>query len=76
MSNTYQVAGKQVHCAHCGQTEFESRKILLNTRGATLFNVDWLNKGATTLTCQHCSHIEWFAQEPQVVGPPRLAGGR
>ncbi|AOS43206.1 hypothetical protein Verru16b_00249 [Lacunisphaera limnophila] len=71
MSTSYQIAGKQVHCAHCGQTEFESRKVLLNTRGATFFNFDWLNKGATALTCQHCSRIEWFAQEPQAGGGVR-----
>jgi len=65
MSQTYQIAGKQIQCSHCGQTDFESRRILLNTRGATFFNFDWMNRAATALTCRKCGRIEWFAAEPQ-----------
>lgn len=65
MSKTYTVEGKQVVCPHCGEREFESRKVLMNTRGATFFNFDWLNRGATALTCVNCSRIEWFQTEPQ-----------
>lgn len=65
MSKSYTTAGKPVQCPHCGHAEFEQRKVLLNTRGVTFFNFDWLNKGATALTCQKCSRIEWFANEPQ-----------
>ena len=65
MSNTYTIAGKPVVCPHCGEREFEGRKILLNTRGATFFNFDWLNRAATALTCVECSRIEWFQEEPQ-----------
>ncbi len=64
MSKSYNIAGKQVQCPHCAQTLFETRKILLNTRGATFFNFDWLNKGATVLTCVKCGRLEWFATEP------------
>lgn len=61
----FAAAGKQIACPHCGGTEFFSQTILLNTRGATFFNLDWLNRGATALTCRACSHIEWFREEPQ-----------
>jgi len=65
MSNSYTIAGKPIQCPHCGGREFESRKILLNTRGATFFNFDWLNRAATALTCVECSRIEWFQEEPR-----------
>lgn len=64
MSKFYQVAGKPVQCPHCDHTLFDRRKILLNTRGATFFNFDWLNQGATVLTCEKCGRLEWFATEP------------
>jgi predicted nucleic-acid-binding Zn-ribbon protein len=67
MNTTHLAAGKPIHCLHCGQGEFESRKILLNTRGATFFNFDWLNRRATALTCARCGRIDWFATEPQEV---------
>ncbi len=61
----YQVAGKPVVCPHCGGERFASREILMNTRGATFFNFDWLNKTAAALTCTTCSRIEWFNDAPQ-----------
>lgn len=61
----FTIAGKQVRCPHCGGREFESREVLLNTRGATFINLDWLNRGATILTCKTCSRIEWFNTEPE-----------
>ncbi|MFZ5496113.1 MAG: DNA-binding protein [Verrucomicrobiota bacterium] len=68
MSKTYIAAGKPVQCPHCGHALFDTRKILLNTRGATFFNFDWLNRGATVLTCGKCGRLEWFAIEPQEAG--------
>jgi predicted nucleic-acid-binding Zn-ribbon protein len=62
----YIAAGKPVVCPHCGGETFASREILMNTRGATFFNFDWLNKAALALTCATCGRIEWFndALEP------------
>jgi uncharacterized protein len=65
MNQSYRAAGKPVRCLHCDSEQFESRKLLLNTRGATFFNFDWLNRQATALTCVRCGRIEWFAIEPQ-----------
>jgi len=67
MSTSFAVAGKQVRCAHCNHTEFDRREILLNTRGASLINLDWLNRAAVTLTCKKCSRIEWFNDEPETL---------
>lgn len=64
-SGRFAAAGQPVRCPHCGGAEFDSREILLNTRTATFFNFDWLNRGATTLRCRSCGRIEWFAVAPQ-----------
>lgn len=63
----YVAGGVQVRCAHCGGYEFDLREILMNTRGVTFLNLDWLNRGASALTCRHCSRIEWFAQPPEAL---------
>ncbi len=55
-------AGKPVRCPHCNGQEFGRRDVLMNTRGATFFNLDWLNRKAVALTCKQCSRIEWFAE--------------
>ena len=47
--------------------EFDCREILLNTRGATFMNFDWLNRGAVALTCKQCSRIEWFNETPELI---------
>ena len=64
----FSVAGRQVRCAHCDHTEFDAREVLMNTRGATLINLDWLNRGAVALTCKKCSRIEWFNDTPEALG--------
>lgn len=56
----FTIAGIPVRCSHCDHTEFDAREVLLNTRAATFFNLDWANRGATVLTCRRCTHLEWF----------------
>jgi predicted nucleic-acid-binding Zn-ribbon protein len=60
----YSVAGRPIRCLHCGETKFAPGRALLNSRGLTLFNVDWANRSATTLVCAECGRIEWYAQKP------------
>ena len=55
-----QAGGKQVACPSCGEPVFAARKIMLNTRKLTFFNLDFLNKTATTYRCLRCSHLLWF----------------
>ena len=64
----FAAAGKRIVCPHCGGSEFDAREILMNTRGASLFNVDWLNRGATALTCRKCRRVEWFDDVPEPIG--------
>ena len=58
----YYVAGKKISCAHCGKKSFTEQTVLLSTRGLTFFKLDWLNRGATALTCYECGLIQWFAK--------------
>lgn len=32
----------------------------MNTRGASFFNFDWANKGATNHVCERCGYVYWF----------------
>ncbi|HHV63773.1 MAG TPA: hypothetical protein GXX46_01645 [Peptococcaceae bacterium] len=52
--------GKQITCLHCNYDRFDKGTALLNTRGLTFLDLDWLNEGATTLTCKRCGFIHWF----------------
>ena len=59
---SYEVAGRQVTCSHCGGTEFEESHAQPNTAGLTFLDLDWANRSATIYICKHCGHIEWFLQ--------------
>jgi RNase P subunit RPR2 len=52
--------GKTVTCGHCAHELFHYRRAQLNTKLASLFNVDWANKNAHCYICANCGHIEWF----------------
>ena len=59
----YMVAGKGVTCPHCGGTRFIEGSALLDSRGSSLFGVEWAGDSAVTLTCTSCGHVDWFADE-------------
>jgi hypothetical protein len=61
----YAAGGRKVRCPHCDSDRFVARRVLLNTYGMTLLNLDWANKEATTLTCDHCKMIQWFRDAPE-----------
>ncbi|RPI27542.1 MAG: DNA-binding protein [Acidobacteria bacterium] len=54
---------RALRCPHCGNTTFETQSVLLNTRGLTFFNLDWLNRSATAYCCRNCGLIQWFLEE-------------
>jgi predicted nucleic-acid-binding Zn-ribbon protein len=56
-------AGIEINCLHCKHDHFHRGKALLNTRGFTFFDLDWLNEDATTLLCNQCGYIHWFGKE-------------
>ena len=51
---------KKVECPTCSNEYFHKRKILLNTRGLTYFDLDAFNKTATVLRCENCGRYIWF----------------
>ncbi len=57
------VKGKKLTCRICGHDYFIYREAQLNTKTATLFNLDWANKTASCYVCNNCSHIEWFLEK-------------
>lgn len=57
-----------MRCPHCDGFAFDRREILMNTRGATFFNLDWLNRKAVALTCRQCHRIEWFTEVAEANG--------
>jgi hypothetical protein len=57
----FQSGGLNIRCTQCGGTHFRRRKMLMNTRGLTYFNLDWLNKGAMALICKQCKMIQLFS---------------
>lgn len=60
----YTIADKQIRCPHCGETTFFTRQSLLDTRGLSVVDLEWLNPSATVLICAECGRIEWFAHQP------------
>ena len=60
----YGAGGVQVRCTHCQGELFREKEALLNTTGATLFHMDWMDKSGTALLCENCGLIQWFAKNP------------
>lgn len=63
----FEAGGRLVACGHCQGEVFHSREVLLNTRGLTFFNLDWLNRSATALVCAGCGLLQVFADPPTAV---------
>ncbi|PSL40856.1 hypothetical protein B0H94_12121 [Salsuginibacillus halophilus] len=55
--------GKEVACVQCEGQLFYEERALLNTRGFTFFNLDWLNEDANLLICRGCGYVHWFVQD-------------
>jgi hypothetical protein len=56
----YEVAGKNLKCLVCGHDQFRRREGQLNTQLASFLNLDWTDKSAECVICDHCGHIHWF----------------
>ncbi len=54
------VADKALQCVVCGNNRFYSRQALLNTSGASLMGLAWLNDDADCYVCAKCGYIHWF----------------
>jgi predicted nucleic-acid-binding Zn-ribbon protein len=56
-----------IRCLHCGNDRFVEGKALLNTRGFSFLNLDWLNDDAITLQCDTCGFLHWFGRKVNVL---------
>lgn len=63
----YEANGTPVTCVHCQHHQFDKSKALVNSRGMTFFDLDWLDESATVLICRQCGYIHWFAKEVTAV---------
>jgi predicted nucleic-acid-binding Zn-ribbon protein len=63
----YAAGGRKITCPHCSNDRFTRRKAMLNTRLATFFELDWVNRSSIALVCSNCSMIQWFGESPEPV---------
>jgi hypothetical protein len=61
----YSAAGIRIACTHCKNETFYTHEALLNTSGATMMRLDWLDESGTALICANCGLIQWFIEEPE-----------
>ncbi len=54
------VNGKRIHCPICDHNKFWSRETLMNSRGATFFQLEWANRAAVNHICGSCGYVMWF----------------
>ena len=63
-SDGYLIAGgRLIRCPVCGHDRFDQQWTLMNTRAATVFNLDWADSAADTRICQSCTYVMWFARK-------------
>lgn len=60
----YRINDQPIQCSHCGKATFRKGSAMLNTAGMTFLGLDWANRTATTLMCDNCGLIHWFAKTP------------
>lgn len=61
-----EVNGHPLVCPHCKGESFTAAKAQLNTKWMTFFDLDFLNKEASTYICNDCGRVEWFVVAKQV----------
>lgn len=59
-ATTVEIHGVPLKCTVCRNRYFFRRSVMLNTRLATILDVDWINQDATCVICDHCGYIHWF----------------
>ena len=64
---SYEAAETRVICSHCRADKFYPHEALLNTGGATLMHLDWLDDAGTALICANCGLIHWFIRTPTML---------
>ncbi|RKN72971.1 hypothetical protein [Paenibacillus ginsengarvi] len=59
----YAAGQTKIHCPCCRNDTFDKDYRQLNSRGATFFGLDWVNRNATILVCKRCTYIAWFMDD-------------
>ncbi|GAA2829028.1 hypothetical protein [Crossiella cryophila] len=54
------VRGRALRCLICGDREFRSREVKLNTTGAEFLGLAWANRSALALVCDSCGYAHLF----------------
>ena len=62
-ARAYERAGYSLKCPICDHDRFWTKKAQLNTKVASLFDLDWINPSGDCYICEHCRHILWFYGE-------------
>ncbi|WP_197969886.1 hypothetical protein [Mesobacillus harenae] len=58
----FEANGIKVQCVLCGCDTFSIGRAQLNTAFLSFLNLDFANRSAETLTCEHCGYIHWFGK--------------
>lgn len=48
-------------CPICKGRDFETRRGVMDTRGASFFGFTWANRGSTEFICRSCHYVMTFA---------------
>ena len=62
---TINILGKQLKCHVCDNDQFFRREAQLNTKMASIFNVEWINPSGICAICSRCGYIHWFWPKDQ-----------
>jgi hypothetical protein len=63
-ATTVDIHGRALRCQICSHAYFWRHDVMLNTRTATFFSLDWMNRDATCVVCDHCGYMHWFIPPP------------
>ena len=56
------VQGKPLSCQHCQHDRFHPMRGQLNTKKASLIDLDFFNPEADCFVCAGCGFVHWFLQ--------------
>ena len=57
---TVDIHGRTLQCHACQHDQFWRHESQLDTRTASFFDLDWMNRSAILVICDRCGYIHWF----------------
>lgn len=55
-----QIGGRWLKCPVCDGDQFWTRRTLMNTKKAAIFDLEWMGKAADNYICDRCGYVFWF----------------